>query len=100
MNSILENIQKIFSEDVDVHFNAAANELRGMALPRMMVKFYGIYRINGRILRHITKRYVIIDTESGNANPSIRTLQLLAAGMGMRLCLEFIPDAAAPFMKK
>ena len=28
--------------------------------------------------------------EKGNANPSIRTLQRLAAGMGMRLKLEFI----------
>jgi transcriptional regulator with XRE-family HTH domain len=32
--------------------------------------------------------------ERGNANPSIRTLQRLAAGMGMRLKLEFLPDAA------
>ena len=29
--------------------------------------------------------------ETGNANPSLRTLQRLAAGMGMRLRLEFIP---------
>ena len=28
--------------------------------------------------------------EKGNANPSIRTLQRLAAGMGMRLKLEFV----------
>ena len=35
--------------------------------------------------------------ERGNAN---RTLQRLAAGMGMRLRLEFIPDAAATFVKK
>ena len=38
--------------------------------------------------------------ERGNANPSIRTLQRLAAGMGMRLRLEFIPDATAPYVKK
>ena len=38
--------------------------------------------------------------ERGNANPSIRTLQRLAAGMGMRLRLEFIPDVAAPSVKK
>ena len=30
--------------------------------------------------------------ERGNANPSIRTLQRLAAGMGMILKLEFLPD--------
>ena len=31
--------------------------------------------------------------EKGNANPSIRTLQRLAAGMGMSLKLEFISIA-------
>ena len=30
--------------------------------------------------------------EKGNANPSIRTLKRLAAGMGMKLRLEFLPD--------
>ena len=29
--------------------------------------------------------------ENGNANPSLRTLQKLADGMGMRLKLEFVP---------
>lgn len=29
--------------------------------------------------------------ESGNANPSIKTLQRLAAGMGMRVKIEFQP---------
>jgi Predicted transcriptional regulator with C-terminal CBS domains len=29
--------------------------------------------------------------ENGNANPSIRTLQRLAAGMGMILKVEFVP---------
>jgi len=29
--------------------------------------------------------------EKGNANPSIRTLQRLAAGLGMQLKLEFVP---------
>ena len=31
--------------------------------------------------------------ENGNANPSIRTLQRLASGMGMTLKLEFLPNA-------
>lgn len=30
--------------------------------------------------------------ESGNANPSLRTLRRLAAGMGMQLKLEFVPQ--------
>lgn len=29
--------------------------------------------------------------ESGNANPSLRTLQRIAAGMGMRIKIEFQP---------
>ena len=29
--------------------------------------------------------------ENGNSNPSLRTLQRLAAGMGMQLKLEFLP---------
>ena len=32
--------------------------------------------------------------ENGNANPSIRTLQRLAGGMGMTLKVEFLPNAA------
>ena len=32
--------------------------------------------------------------ERGNANPSIRTLQRLAAGLGMTLHVEFIPIKA------
>lgn len=31
--------------------------------------------------------------ETGSANPSIRTLQRLAAGMGMTLKIEFLPTA-------
>ena len=29
--------------------------------------------------------------ESGSANPSLRTLQRLASGMGMRVKIEFLP---------
>ena len=32
--------------------------------------------------------------ENGNANPSLRTLKRLAAGMGMRLKFEFAPMGA------
>ncbi len=37
--------------------------------------------------------------ETGNANPSLRTLQRLAAGMDMTLKIEFVPvekDASSP----
>ena len=30
--------------------------------------------------------------EHGNSNPSVRTLQRLAEGMGMTLRIEFVPD--------
>ncbi len=32
--------------------------------------------------------------ENGNANPSVRTLQRLARGMGMTLKVEFLPNTA------
>ena len=32
--------------------------------------------------------------ENGNANPSIRTLQRLASGMGMTLKVEFVPASS------
>ena len=35
--------------------------------------------------------------EHGNANPSLRTLQRLASGMGMTLRLEFLSDSAASY---
>ncbi len=37
--------------------------------------------------------------ERGNANPSIRTLQRLAAGMGMVMRIEFFPDSANTITK-
>ncbi len=37
------------------------------------------------------KQSFITRIENGNANPSIRTLKRLAAGMGMKLKLEFQP---------
>ena len=33
--------------------------------------------------------------ERGNANPSLRTLQRLAAGMGMRVKIEVAPENAS-----
>ena len=35
--------------------------------------------------------------ERGNANPSLRTLQRLAAGMGMKVKIEFVPASAKCF---
>ena len=34
--------------------------------------------------------------ENGTANPSIRTLKRLAAGMGMKLQIEFVPNSPRP----
>ena len=57
--------------------------------------------IEGREENHLTQNQLahatgihqtnISKLESGTANPSLRTLKRLAAGMGMRLKLEFVP---------
>lgn len=57
--------------------------------------------IEGRIQSDLTQKELsertgiaqsdISKLERGNANPSLRTLRRLAAGMGMKLKLEFVP---------
>ena len=57
--------------------------------------------IDGRKEKNITQKELaditgitqadISRIETGNSNPSIQTLQRLAAGLGMRIKLEFIP---------
>ena len=57
--------------------------------------------IEGREEHHLTLEQLadvtgihqtnISKLESGTANPSLRTLKRLAAGMGMKLKLEFVP---------
>lgn len=37
--------------------------------------------------------------ECGNANPSLKTLQRLASGMGMRMRLEFLPTEKSTAVK-
>lgn len=58
--------------------------------------------IDARKLKGITQKELsertgiaqsdISKLENGNANPSLRTLQRLASGMGCKLKLEFIPN--------
>lgn len=60
--------------------------------------------IEGRQLNDLTQQQLaevtgitqadISRLENGTGNPSLRTLKRLAAGMGMRLKLEFIPNTA------
>lgn len=57
--------------------------------------------IDGRKEKNITQKELadltgitqadISRIETGNSNPSIQTLQRLAAGLGMRVKLEFVP---------
>ena len=59
--------------------------------------------ITARESRHMTQKQLsertgiaqadISKLESGNANPSLKTLQRLAAGMGMKVKVEFLPVA-------
>ncbi|KAB1640177.1 helix-turn-helix domain-containing protein [Adlercreutzia muris] len=57
--------------------------------------------LDGRSARNLTQKELaeitgitqsdISKLENGNANPSLRTLERLAAGLGMRIRLEFVP---------
>ncbi|WP_302964470.1 helix-turn-helix domain-containing protein [uncultured Adlercreutzia sp.] len=57
--------------------------------------------LDGRTARNLTQKELaeitgitqsdISKLENGNANPSLRTLERLAAGLGMRIKLEFVP---------
>ena len=52
---------------------------------------------NGMTQKQLSERTGIAQTdisklERGNANPSLRTLQRLAAGMGMRVKIVFVPE--------
>lgn len=61
--------------------------------------------LEGRQINHLTQEQLaevtginqanISRLENGTANPSLRTLKRLAAGMGMELKLEFVPIARA-----
>lgn len=61
--------------------------------------------IDARIKSGLTKKELsertgiaqgdISKMENGNSNPSLRTLQRLASGMGMKLKVEFVPDTAS-----
>ena len=60
--------------------------------------------IEGRQKNHVTQTQLarvtgirqsnISKLENGTGNPSLRTLKRLAAGMGMKLKLEFVPAGA------
>ena len=57
--------------------------------------------LDGRSARNLTQKELaeitgitqsdISKLENGNANPSLRTLERLAAGLGMRIRLKFVP---------
>lgn len=50
-------------------------------------------RQDRKVLKRILQLLKDIDRNGyeGNGNPSLRTLQRLAAGMGMRVKIEFVP---------
>jgi len=58
--------------------------------------------IEGRKKKNITQKELseitgitqsdISRLENGNSNPSLRTLQRLASGLGMKIKLEFVPE--------
>ena len=47
---------------------------------------------SGLTQKQLSERTDISKLERGNANPSLRTLQRLAAGMGMNVKIEFVTN--------
>ena len=60
---------------------------------RALIKVRSEKKISQKQLAELTgiNQADISRIENGNANPSLRTLQRLAEGLGMKLKLEFIP---------
>ena len=69
----------------------------GSVICRDMAKEHEVIAIerNQVVLESLINQADISKLERGNANPSLHTLQRLAAGMGMRLKLEFEPITQA-----
>lgn len=56
-------------------------------------------KVSGLTQKELSERTALLRQTSaswktGNANPSLRTLQRLAAGMGMQVKIEFVPVSA------
>ena len=73
--SLYHNQQKY----VDLGLNIALYRKKAGLTQEQLADVTGIHQTN------------ISKLESGTANPSLRTLKRLAAGMGMKLKLEFVP---------
>lgn len=60
---------------------------------RALIKIRAEKNISQKQLSELTSinQADISRLENGNANPSLRTLQRLAEGLGMKLKLEFVP---------
>ena len=60
---------------------------------RALIKIRAEKNISQKQLSELTgiNQADISRLENGNANPSLRTLQRLAEGLGMKLKLEFVP---------
>ena len=88
---MMRNFQETLSERLnDANFNRLQPEF---AIIQAML---GARKASGLTQKDLAERTGIAQAdisklENGNANPSLRTLQRLAEGMGMKLKLEFVP---------
>ncbi len=74
------------------------NELAVVDLHEIIQAFIEARRVSGMTQKELSDLTGIAQgdiskLESGSANPSLKTLQRLAEGMGMTLKLEFVPVA-------
>lgn len=74
----MNNVGNVMEIDEIIRALTEARHASGMT-QKELSKFTGIAQAD------------ISKLENGNANPSLRTLQRLADGMGMKLKLEFVP---------
>lgn len=93
----MDDFEKLLAEQLeDPEFKAEWDALQPeLAIAQAMIDAREEAEMTQQKLSEMTgiAQADISKLESGNGNPTLRTLQRLAAGMGRRLRIEFVPVA-------
>lgn len=91
----MDDFEKLLSEKMkNPEFKAEWNRLEPeYQIVKAMVELRAKKNLSQKQLSELTgiNQADISRIENGNANPSLRTLQRLADGLGMKLKIEFVP---------
>lgn len=94
---MMDDFEKLLAEQLeDPEFKAEWDALQPeLAIAQAMIDAKDAAEMAQQRLSEMTgiAQEDISKLESGNGNPTLRTLQRLAAGMGRRLRIEFLPVA-------